>query len=124
MGFFTKIKLAWQTVSLVCELAKRADATVTTRFSDEWWAELRKNIENWLYDLHTKADKGIWALFDFDNQLLRGAMILFKSDRLAQIEHAEPRSLGRRVAVAKLREKDRRETLDQITARFSGPKQY
>jgi len=116
MGFFTKIKMAFKLVGTICELAKLADNAVSERFSDEWAAELRKQAEIWLCQLYLKSDKGILSMVQFDDQFLRFAMILFKSDRLLEIAGA-PDKRAREAAVVRLKEKLRSETLEYLDHR-------
>lgn len=81
------------------------DAKGVKFLSDEFWARVRKAMEEFVLRLAKGQDKGIRGLFQSDNQLLKGCGICMKSDRIAEIySAATPNQV--RAAEARLSLKD------------------
>lgn len=64
------------------------DAKGVKFLSDEFWARVRKAMEEFVLRLAKGQDKGIRGQFQTDNQILKGFGIVLKSERIAQIYNA------------------------------------
>lgn len=87
----TYLRFLWHGCTFLKELwrqVKAIDAAGVARFSDQWWLEIRKWIEIRIVSAQKNQDTGWRALFQTDNQLLRGLQLLFKSDRIKEIAEA------------------------------------
>jgi hypothetical protein len=105
VGYLSKIKLAITAVWQIVTLLKEADEAVAKKYSDAWWRQLRKSLELRVYELYERRDKGLLKYLQSDDQLLRGPLILMKSERLTDIYQSHDDPTLKRRAVSKLKAK-------------------